>query len=79
VVFHPRKKVLCGTLTNGHDWIFLLIKLNDNYNEASYMQSDVVSMPGKSPDGELILGPWPDLIAAILLHWVRLILIHVIA
>jgi hypothetical protein len=37
-------------LTNGHDWIFLPVKLNNNYEWASYQQSSVVQLPttGKS-------------------------------
>ena len=34
-----RNKVVHGALTNGHDWIFLLIKLNDDYEGASYKYS----------------------------------------
>lgn len=30
-----RKKIICGALTNGYDWIFLLIKSNDNYDSSS--------------------------------------------
>jgi len=67
-------------LTNGHDWIFLLIKLNDDYNGGSYMQSEILRlMTTKSNDGQLVISEeWPDLIAGILLHWVGLIVIHVI-
>jgi hypothetical protein len=66
-------------LTNGHDWIFLLIKLNDDYDRGFYKQSDIVQLEiAKGVNGKLLIpGPWPDLIAAILLHWVSLILIGV--
>ncbi|KAI0248035.1 hypothetical protein BJV78DRAFT_849657 [Lactifluus subvellereus] len=67
------KKVLRGALTNGRDWIFLLIKLNDDYDGASYKQSVVVE-PGttKNLDGQpVILEPWPDLIATSLSHWIE--------
>ena len=75
-----RKKILRGALTNGRDWIFLLIKLNDDYDGASYKQSGVVQFNiTKSLDGKLVIpGPWPDLIAAILSHWVSLAPISVI-
>ena len=74
-----RKQVVRGALTNGHDWIFLLLKLNDNYDGASFRQSRPIQLRiTESPNGQpVILEPWPDLIAAILLHWVSLILIHV--
>lgn len=35
------KKVLCGTLTDGCHWIFLLVKLNDGDDGASYKESTV--------------------------------------
>jgi len=75
-----RKKVLRGALTNGRDWIFLLLNLNDDYDGAFYKQSDMVQLRTmKSLDGRLVVpGPWPDLIAAILSHWVSLMLIYVI-
>ncbi|KAH7910224.1 hypothetical protein BJ138DRAFT_1009256 [Hygrophoropsis aurantiaca] len=67
------KNVLRGALTNGHDWIFLLIELNDDYDGASYKQSDVIQLETtKRLDGSLeIHRPWPDLIAAILSHWIE--------
>jgi hypothetical protein len=77
--FHLSKKVLRGALTNGRDWIFLLINLNDDYDGALYKQSDMVQLRTmKSLDGRLVIpAPWPDLIAAILSHWVRLMLVCV--
>jgi hypothetical protein len=69
-----RKKVVRGALTNGHDWIFLLIKINDNYEETSYKQSNEIQLKViKNIDGQRVihnLKPQSDLIAAILLHWV---------
>ncbi|KAF8237674.1 hypothetical protein L208DRAFT_1421509 [Tricholoma matsutake] len=68
-----QKKVLRGALTNGRDWIFLLIKLNDDYDGASYKQSSVIQLrTSESLSGQLaITEPWPDLIAAILSHWIE--------
>jgi hypothetical protein len=78
--FYLRKQVLRGALTNGRDWIFLLIKLDDDYDGASYKQSLPVKLNiMKHPDDQpVILRPYPDLIAAILSHWVSLMLIRVI-
>ena len=72
MVLYLRKKVLRGALTNGRDWIFLLIKLNDDYDGASYKQSSVIELrTTASLSGQVsIIEPWPDLIAGILLHWV---------
>ncbi|TDL20111.1 hypothetical protein BD410DRAFT_791185 [Rickenella mellea] len=68
-----QKKVVRGALTNGHDWVFVHIKLNDNYDGASYTWFPVVRLNiVKSYDGvPQIRKPWPDVIAAILLHWVE--------
>ena len=72
LVLYLRKKVLRGALTNGLDWIFLLIKFNADYDGASYKQSSVIRLrTAESLSGQVsITEPWPDLIAAILLHWV---------
>ena len=77
LLLYLRTKVLRSALTNGHEWIFLLIKFNENYDGASYKQSTVVQFGTmQSPDGQMMIpGPWPDLIAAILSHWVSLMLI----
>jgi hypothetical protein len=80
LLVYLRKKVLRGALTNGRDWIFLLIKLTDDYDWAFYKQSGMVQLrTAEDLDGQLMIpGPWPDLIAAILSHWVSLMLICVI-
>ena len=73
-----RKKVLRGALTNGRDWIFLLVKLNDDYDGASYKQSSIVQLSTtRSLDGQVVIPDlYPDLIAGILVCWVSLMLIR---
>jgi len=68
-----QKKVLRGALTNGRNWIFLLVKFNDNYDGASYKQSSIVQLEQRrSIDGQVVIPkPWPDLIAAILVDWTK--------
>jgi hypothetical protein len=80
VLQYLRKKVLCGALTNGHDWIFLLVKLDNNYDGASYKQFCVVWLRTiESLNGQVvILKLWPNLIAGILVYWVSLMLIYMI-
>ena len=63
-----RKKVVRGALTNGHDWIFLLVMLSNDYEGASFKQSDRICQEARQ-NWQV---SWPDLIAAILLHWVSL-------
>ena len=71
-----RKKVLRGALTNGRDWIFLLVKLNDDYDGATYKQSNAVRLRYmEGSDGQEVLSKtWPNVIAAILVYWVSLML-----
>jgi hypothetical protein len=68
--FVLRKKVLRGAVTNGYQWSFILIKINDNYEGASYMNSVPIQIGGSFYDHGISNESWPDLIAAILLHWV---------
>jgi hypothetical protein len=76
VLFYLRKKVVRGALTNGHEWIFILIKLNDNYDGATYKQSSMLKLPTLgSLTSQLEVTREPDLIAGILAYWVSLILI----
>lgn len=61
-------------ITNGHEWIFILMKLNEGYDGASYDNSPVVKLRIiESDDQTAFVAPWPNLIAAILAHWVCLI------
>ncbi|TDL20109.1 hypothetical protein BD410DRAFT_841469 [Rickenella mellea] len=68
-----QKSVVRGALTNGRDWIFLLVNISDDYDSASYRKSDAVELQTtRSPDGQLRIDkPWPDFIAAILLYWIE--------
>jgi hypothetical protein len=68
-----QEKILRGALTNGREWIFLLVKLDYDYDRSSSKQSSVVRLETMRSlsSGELEnTQPWPDLIAAILSHWV---------
>ncbi|KDR80138.1 hypothetical protein GALMADRAFT_242390 [Galerina marginata CBS 339.88] len=72
-----QRKFLRGALTNGREWIFLLIKFNDDYEGASYMQSALIEFRSlRDFDGRVEAAtPWPDVIAAILSDWASFILI----
>jgi len=71
---HLDKQVVRGALTNGRDWIFLLVKLNDDRNGASFMQSDIIHL-NTHQEGlsgpQVMTRPFPDLIAGILSHWMQ--------
>ncbi|KAH9042805.1 hypothetical protein EDB85DRAFT_2227352 [Lactarius pseudohatsudake] len=70
---HLQQRVLRGALTNGKDWIFLIVRLGNNYERASYQESAVISLQSSMGlDGRFeVLRPWPDLIAGILSHWIQ--------
>src|SRR6266550_9061513 len=73
--FYHSKQVVRGALTNGREWIFLLVKLNDDRNGASFMQSDIIHLntqQEKLSGPQVMIRPFPDLIAGILSHWVSL-------
>ena len=44
LLFHLRKKVIHGVLANGHEWMFLLVKLNDDGNGAPYRKSVIMNL-----------------------------------
>jgi hypothetical protein len=49
------------------------MKFNDNFDGAVYQESKVIRFsPTDLPDDQIAIDkPWPDVIAAILLHWVK--------
>ncbi|KAG5649663.1 hypothetical protein H0H81_002594 [Sphagnurus paluster] len=71
---HLDKQVVRGALTNGREWIFLLVKLNDDRNEASFMRSQIIHL-ARQQEGlrgpRVMTHPYPDLIAGILSHWMQ--------
>jgi len=71
---HLDKQVVRGALTNGREWIFLLVKLNDDRNGASFMRSEIIQLEMQREGlrgPHLMTRPFPDLIAGILSHWIQ--------
>ncbi|KAE9401740.1 hypothetical protein BT96DRAFT_817563 [Gymnopus androsaceus JB14] len=73
---YSRKDTVCGALTNGHEWMFILLSLNKDGNGASYKLSTLIqyTVANDSLDacGDLKPAhPWPDIIAGILLDWTQ--------
>ena len=62
---YPRKNILRGALTDGHAWIFIILVLNSDGNGAKYRSSLPIYV-GRPQ----VIKPWPDVVAAILSHWV---------
>ena len=59
-----------GALTNGHEWIFFLLKLNDDGNGGKYFQSKGIPLMTASRGEEMVSRETSSLIAAIIAHWV---------
>ncbi|KAH9005735.1 hypothetical protein EDB86DRAFT_2795562, partial [Lactarius hatsudake] len=66
---HLRTYTLRGALTDGHSWIFIIIKLNSDGNGARYRSSTPIRFQkGQSLQ---LQPPWPDVLTGILLHWIE--------
>ena len=64
-----RKRIIRGALTNGHEWIFFILKLDEGGNGGKYSQSTVINlMRGESE----VSHEGSSLIAAIIADWVRI-------
>ncbi|TDL20238.1 hypothetical protein BD410DRAFT_773183 [Rickenella mellea] len=70
---HLNKRTIRGTLSNGRQWIFIILTLNHDSQGGSFTRSDIVDFDTKKDiNGNLkIHRPWPDTIAAILSHWIE--------
>jgi len=67
------KDILRGALTNGREWIFLIVLCKKDGDGATYKESfvhtyDILHTAKHSPPN--IVKPKPDLIAGILSYWV---------
>ena len=51
--------------------MFLVLVMNDNSDGAKYWQSRGINFLVKPGPGANIEAPWPDVVAGILAHWVR--------
>ncbi|CAA7266397.1 unnamed protein product [Cyclocybe aegerita] len=66
------KPVVCGVLTVGDTWIFLVVVMNSNSDGAKYWQSEEISILTLTPPGHArITSPWPDVVAGILADWMK--------
>ncbi|KAF9017571.1 hypothetical protein BDZ89DRAFT_1074750 [Hymenopellis radicata] len=65
--------VLRGALTNGCDWVFLILSRNSNGLGATYKESAVISLMERDRifSSRQILEPWPDVIALLLSTWIQ--------
>ena len=67
--WYPRRDRVRGALTNGHEWIFIILYFGAGGKGASYKYSGTIRycVMGDGKPEE----PYPDIIAGILSYWVR--------
>ncbi|TEB24583.1 hypothetical protein FA13DRAFT_1777814 [Coprinellus micaceus] len=66
------KSTIRGALTNGHDWIFLVVRMDADGKGAAYAESDKVGLMVKArPDREDISFTFTSTIAGIIAHWIE--------
>jgi len=66
-----RKKVIRGALSNGYEWVFLILELDENGKGGNYRTSRPTVIGSGYSYLDRIENPWPDVVAGILAHWVR--------
>jgi len=74
-----RKEFLRGALTNGHRWIFLILHLNPDGIGGTFKRSVDLELPviaGLAGRSREVVKPLADLIAGVLLFWVRSFLLR---
>ena len=61
-----------GTLTNGYEWLFVILTVNSDGQGASYMISprSYPAAPQDAGDDVVVPDTLPDIIAGILATWV---------
>jgi len=62
-----KRDALHGALTNGREWVFLIIELNANNDGGATYRSSSVFGQLREGAGEM----WPDLVAGVLQYWVE--------
>ena len=65
-----RKGILRGALTNGHEWIFLILYLNEDGDGGMYAESPTIKIQVSDSYPYHVLSPGPDIVAGILAYWV---------
>ncbi|KAF8723412.1 hypothetical protein AX14_009327 [Amanita brunnescens Koide BX004] len=66
---HQEKRIIRGALTNGHEWIFFILKLDEGGNGGKYSQSTVIKLMQRGESEVSHEGS--SLIAAIIADWIQ--------
>jgi hypothetical protein len=65
-----RKGILRDALTNGHEWIFLILYLNEDGVGGTYAESLTIKIQVSDSYPYRVLSPGPDIVAGILAYWI---------
>ena len=67
----PRGNIILGAVSNGLRWKFITLHLNENGKGGGYKVSPTVTIESEPKYPFHVISPRPDIVAAILAHWVR--------
>lgn len=65
------KGIIRGALTNGHDWIFLILYLNKDGDGGTYAESPTIKIQVSDTFPYHVISPGPDIVAGILAYWME--------
>jgi hypothetical protein len=65
------KNVIRGALTNGHIWIFLILRLNENAIGGRYFLSREIYLMENLVEGSQVSEKACSFIAGIVAHWIQ--------
>jgi len=68
--YSTRKKITRGALTNGHEWIFVILDLGEDGNVGTYVRSPIIKIQVSENYPYRVLSPGPDIVTGILAYWV---------
>jgi len=65
-----RKRIICGALTQGQDWIFIVLRMNDDGFGAEYAESGVIGLMDRGLLGNSVVSlPGCIMLAGIISYW----------
>ena len=65
-----RAEVVRGAISNGYQWAFIILQLNENGKGGKYMITPEIEISFKNKFPNHVTNREPDIIAGILAHWV---------
>ncbi|KAG5640967.1 hypothetical protein DXG03_006479 [Asterophora parasitica] len=71
--YESEKSIIRGALTNGHEWIFSILYLNedDDSQGGTYAESPTIKIQVSDDYPYHVLPPGPDVVAGILAYWME--------